>query len=522
MDINRTFFQDRKTGKARSKASSTALIIGYALLIVVVLGGIFIAVALNACRPFVEAKLGWLYFDLFTLIAVALGVFGSVFNTYSGLYQAKDNDLLLSMPIPVRYILISRLLGVYLMGLMFSGAVIIPAIIAYFITAGFSFIALVGSLVLVTVISAIVMVLSCFLGWIIAKVSLKIKNKSFVTVAASLVFLGLYYFIYFKANEMLQWLVTNAGTVGAEIKASAYPLYMLGRIGEGDFLAMAVTVAVSVVLTALTYLVLSKSFLKIATGSSSVAKKAYVKKKAKSKSVRGALYGREMSRLLSSPTYMLNCALGTLIIVVGAVAVLIKGSWLISSLNAEIPELSPFIAPIVCALLCFMSTMNDLTAASVSLEGKSLWLVQSMPVTPWAVLRAKLELHVSITAVPLLLCGICACTVSKLSLVSSLSVLAMSVSYTVFFAALGLIINLKMPNLNWTSEVMAVKQSAGVLIVLLSGWFYVLALCGVFFLMRKTLSPEVLMLIFVCVTALLSAALIRYIKTKGTRIFASL
>ena len=60
-----------------------------------------------------------------------LGVFGSVFNTYSGLYLAKDNDLLLSLPIPVRAMLASRLLGVYLMGLMYSGVVMLPAVIVY-------------------------------------------------------------------------------------------------------------------------------------------------------------------------------------------------------------------------------------------------------------------------------------------------------------------------------------------------------------------------------------------------------
>ena len=55
-----------------------------------------------------------------------LGAFGSVFNTYSGLYLAKDNDLLLSLPIPVRALMASRLLGVYLMGLMYSAVVILP------------------------------------------------------------------------------------------------------------------------------------------------------------------------------------------------------------------------------------------------------------------------------------------------------------------------------------------------------------------------------------------------------------
>ena len=40
-----------------------------------------------------------------------MGAFGSVFNTYSSLYLAKDNDLLLSLPIPLRVIISSRLLS---------------------------------------------------------------------------------------------------------------------------------------------------------------------------------------------------------------------------------------------------------------------------------------------------------------------------------------------------------------------------------------------------------------------------
>lgn len=69
--------------------------------------------------------MGWMYFALMGLIAILLGTFGSVFNTFSGLYLAKDNDLLLSMPIPVSVIVASRLISVYIMGLMYSAVVII-------------------------------------------------------------------------------------------------------------------------------------------------------------------------------------------------------------------------------------------------------------------------------------------------------------------------------------------------------------------------------------------------------------
>ena len=54
--------------------------------------------------------------------------------------------------------------------------------------------------------------------------------------------------------------------------------------------------------------------------------------------------------------------------------------------------------------LCGVASMNDMTAPSVSLEGKSLWLMQSLPVTPWQVLKAKLSMQIILTAVPMALC----------------------------------------------------------------------------------------------------------------------
>ena len=62
----------------------------------------------------------WLYMALMGIVSVTLGVFGSVFNTFSTLYQAKDNDLLFAMPITERSVLTARLSGVYTMGLMYE------------------------------------------------------------------------------------------------------------------------------------------------------------------------------------------------------------------------------------------------------------------------------------------------------------------------------------------------------------------------------------------------------------------
>ena len=151
-EIFRTYFYNAKTNKARSRGATIAYLVGFALLMVGLLGGIFAYLSVSLCGALSAVGMDWLFFALMGLLAVFLGAFGSVFNTYSSLYLAKDNDLLLSMPIPVRTIMASRLLGVYLMGLMYSGVVILPAVIVYWIMVSASAAAIAGGVLLVALI----------------------------------------------------------------------------------------------------------------------------------------------------------------------------------------------------------------------------------------------------------------------------------------------------------------------------------------------------------------------------------
>lgn len=203
-ELNSSFFYDRKKGKARAKSTSILFIVLYALLMIVVIGGMFAAMSFMLCKPFVGLGLDWLYFDMMTLMALFLGVFGGVFNTYSSLYKAKDNDLMLSLPVPTKYILLSRLMGVYLMGLMFSAVVMLPAIIVYFIVAKPAFAGVFGSILLTILVSVFVFILSCLLGWVVARVSVHLKSKSLIVVIISLVFFGLYYFVCFNAYDLIE------------------------------------------------------------------------------------------------------------------------------------------------------------------------------------------------------------------------------------------------------------------------------------------------------------------------------
>ena len=504
-EIFRAYFYDAKKNKVRSKAAVTGYIVLFVFLMVGILGGMFTFLSVSLCGALTAVGFDWLYFAIMGLLAVFLGAFGSVFNTYSGLYLAKDNDLLLSMPIPVGTIMISRLLGVYLMGLMYSGVVIIPAAAVYLIIASHSLPAVIGCVLLVLLISVFVLTVSSALGWVVAKISLKLKNKSFITVIVSLFFIGTYYFFYFKAQDIISDLVANAAKYGDRIKGSAYPIYLFGKVGTGDFMAMLIVAAVVLLLFALMWALISRSFLKIATATGKTIKKKYRETVARKRSVQSALLHKEFARFVSSPNYMLNCGLGILLLPVLGVALLIKGNTLMLVMNELFGKNSGSAAVLLFTAVCAVASMNDTAAPSISLEGKSLWTLQSLPVKPLDVLMAKLNMQLILTGVPLIFCMLCAAFMFTPLQFAAAFVSALT--FVLLLALFDLFVGLKMPNLNWTNETTPIKRSISILLIMLCGFFGAVITAVAGFLLVPAGLNAVLYLFLLAVFNLLLSAL---------------
>ena len=232
---------------------------------------------------------------------------------------------------------------------------------------------------------------------------------------------------------------------GAQIKSSAYPLYLFGSVGVGDGKAMLIVAAAMAALFGLTWVLLSRSFLRLATSTGKTERRKYRETTSRQRSVDAALLGRELKHFTASPSYMLNCGLGTFLMPVCAITLLWKGRILFAMLDAMFVETADSVPLLLCVMLCGLASMNILTAPSVSLEGKSLWLMQSLPVNPWKVFRAKIRMQLILTALPLLLCIVCTAIVYPLPPFQLLLIVLFAGSYTLLGAQLGLTLGVKMP-----------------------------------------------------------------------------
>ncbi len=519
LELNSFYFQDKKTGRRRSKLGTVLHILLF-VFIFICLCGIFYTVAM-AFAPLLDTEMSWLYFCLMGMLAIAYGTLGSAFNTYTGLYHAKDNDLLLSMPIPPSKILFVRILGVVAMGLLYEVMLMIPTLLVRFLAAPIGVAGVVCSLVMVFVIAVFVTVLSCLLGWVVALLSSKFKNKSFLPVLFSLVFLGVYYYFFSRSYSLLQALYAQSQAVGNAIRTWLYPFYLMGRGAEGDLPSMLLFSAGVGVLLALTYFILSKTFIRITTKLESGTKPVYRERQTKAASPDRALLRKELKRFTSSPTYMLNCSLGTVLMPAVAILALIYRFQVREALLL-FTGMGEFLPIAAGALICAMTAVNDITAPSISLEGKNLWILQSMPIPTSKIFDAKQKLHCALTMPPALILTVCLATVLQLEFYTALLLAIFVMLFIMFSSAAGLALNLRLPNLNWTNETAPTKQSMVVFIAIFGGWLIaILFAAGGYFLTTK-LSGTQFLLICIVLLALLSRLLNGWLRKTGVRILESL
>lgn len=275
--------------------------------------------------------------------------------------------------------------------------------------------------------------------------------------------------LYMQLYKALNYLVEHGAAVGESVKNAAYPLYLMGKAATGDLLSFvwfALTVAL---LFAVIYALLSVSFIRIATARRGAAKVEYRRHAMRKNSVFKALFLKEVRRFTGSAMYMLNSGLGSIILPIGCVAAIIKRNDMLAYADM-IPGFRENLPLIALVAICSIAAMNMVTAPSVSLEGRNLWLLKSLPVRGADILNAKLLLHMLVTAPIAAVSGMVFAVLLKPGAVLSLILVVTPVIMTLVCGELGLIFNLLMPKLDWTNETYAVKQSMSVLVTMLTGW----------------------------------------------------
>ena len=167
-------------------------------------------VVFAALVPLCEMGLTWLYFAMAGTMALALSMLGSVFMTQAQLYDAKDNERLLSMPIPPKYILLTRIAMLFTTTAGYTLAVLLPAFGIYAFSYGASATMIIGWLFTFVALSLISQSVCCALGWVLHKLLSRLRNKAVVSLLYMVIFMAVYWY-FLRERQLVSVRARHAG-----------------------------------------------------------------------------------------------------------------------------------------------------------------------------------------------------------------------------------------------------------------------------------------------------------------------
>ncbi len=529
LKINFAAYGKMFAGKKSAKPSKSKMLL-YAVLFAYVFG-MFVWTYYQLFEAFApilhEMGYGWLYFVYVEIMAFALMCIFSIFASKTQLYEARDNDLLLSLPIKPSMILLSRMTTLLIINLLFGLLVMIPSGLAWYGQVAFSPIALASFVLIGLCLSLFALAVSSLFGWLLAAVSAKVRKKSLFETALSIIFLAAYFVFFARLNSILNNLIANAADI-AESMSSFALLYWIGNAcSNGDVLDLLLTVLCTLLPFAAVYALLSASFIKTATAKRGTAKVKYVDKGLKTSSVDAALRKKEWSMFLSNSSYIVNCGLGALFILAAAVALLVyreEISVLSGMLRNADPIYGELMLPICMLVIGCFGSISVPTIASISLEGRSIWVLQTVPVKPQSIFKAKLSVSLWLYMPPVVLCVIALLLCLKAELWLTVLSAVFPLLMITLYCVMGLVLNLRHHNFNWQNPAEPIKRDAAVLIGMLIDFGTVIALAGGGWLLLyyAKLDAAAILAIFNALLVILIAALWHYLMGKASNRFSTL
>lgn len=507
----------RKAGRGAKASVAVLFVFVFAVFLL-----LFAQVFLTLRDPFVQSGMSWLYFGFMGLMVFLLGFIGSVFLTQTQLFESKDNELLLSMPISPRTILASRLLSLLGINYLYELLIALPCGIVYCmeyrVSAGGVILFLLSCLLL----PLLVLTCSALFGWIIAAVSSRMRRKNIVTMVLTIVlFLGYMYFC-FRWQYYIERLAASGEMLSDIIRTALPPFYFFGTGIEGNPVSFLLFAAICIIPAAAVYALLSVSFVQITSTKKGARRIEYREKKMHVSGVRKALFSKEIRRFLSSTTYMFNAGVGLIFYPIVAVYALVSRENFVPLLNTLDPDHTATGA-VLCLLMGLISCLIIISAPSISLEAKTLWLLKSSPLRPQDILSAKVLLHVLVSLPFLLFASVIFEIAFEMSLISRIMVLILPVIVNILQALIGIFINLKYPKFDWITEASAVKRGAApTLSLFLSAAVVLLPFLLYLALHRFGLGADIYLCIVCAVFLLASFALTRLLSTRGAGMFENL
>lgn len=473
-------FQGEK--KNKSKTIGRLLVLLAYILIFGYLAAIVVFLCYQLLNFLIKLNQPAIYLNLILGATVAVALFRTLFSAVNVLYFSKDLEYLLPLPINPSKILMAKWNVLVISNYIIEIFIVLPALILYGIMLDQGVLYYLYVALVFVLLPVIPVILISFLMSILMRFTKFIKNKDFVqylTVAITLLIVIGVQFIgtgeQITEAEVYEMLTKTNGVVEYMSKAFSTITVSLKALINSENLSGLINIVILFVVTVIFYILLakfsSKMYIKSATSSLSngIKRKENLKISGyKQNSKVGSYIKKEFLNLIRNPIFCMQCILPPILFpFIFAIPIYLE----ISKDEVATSEFmqvansflaSPAMLGIVLAILGFIFMFNFISATAVSRDSENAILMKTFPISLKKQTIYKMLPAVIMNVFPILFVLVVLKLLVGVSYIylGIITFLAMLVNFLVNY--IGIIIDLKNPKLNWSSEYTVVKQNMNI------------------------------------------------------------
>ena len=395
----------------------------------------------------------------------------SIFETKGVLFGFGDYDIVMSWPVDVRAVAASRVFSMYAYNFIYAVLFLLPSGIIYAIKASPAWWFYPLYLLLMVLIPALPTIIGALLGTLLTVSTARMKKSNLVGIVAQMALVVGIMALSMRGSSAMADPDKIAGSAQAiqDAIASAFPpaIWFQNALTSGSLPDILYLLLLSCACIGILLFWLGRNFVAINSRIKSKPRgETFVMRRQVNSGKFLALYRREFSRYFSSTIYVVNTAFSYVMLLAAGVALIVKADALAEFLN--MPEMAHAAAAVPFGL-GWIIAMGATTPCSISMEGKSLWIIKSMPVSAREWLLAKLMVTLTMAVPSILVTSTLIVIGLKPGLDVAIWMYIIPLVFALSFGVFGLWLNIRMPRLDWKVEAEAVKQGGALMVSVFTG-----------------------------------------------------
>lgn len=441
---------------------------------------------------------GYVYLGMIDLIpSIALFISSlftlsfSLFKSNGELFGFYDYDQVMSLPLTVRTIINSRFLNMYIWNTFIAFIVMFPMGIIYILFEQPAFISYLMWFISIFLVSLIPTAVAAIFGAVVTTISVKFKYTSavatFLSIALLIVFMLLSTSVATSDIGFGELFDFQTGTINADAFSTLAP-YISDRLNQfylptklfkevivdGKILSFLIFAGISIGLYMLFLLLLSIKYKQINTAlTSHISRGNYKVGVLRQSGMLLALYKKTIMRILKSTVCATNLLVGCVLAILLAVMVLTAGPEKILQ-SLDLVDYFPIVKNVAGYVIAAMVSMSNTAAISLALEGKNIWLIKSLPISPKTLYDSYLLSNLTFTIPTSIVCSILFSIALNTSFIETILIIITPLIFSLFTAVAGIFIGNRMAYYDWQDETQLIKQSMMNLIGMLGGMIIIL------------------------------------------------